>query len=377
MVADRNLNTLRGFSYKQRFAASNGRDGQGQRKNGRGGEDLLVKVPLGTTVYRVGEEDEMQLLADINDDGQRVLVAKGGRGGWGNTHFKTSTRQVPRIAQIGEPGEEYLLLLKLKLIADVGIIGHPNVGKSTLLSAASAARPRIASYPFTTTEPVLGVVEVGWKTFTLAEIPGLVAGAHEGRGLGHEFLRHIERTRLLIHLLDGSRENLLDDFDVVRQELRQYEPSLLEKVHLVVVNKLDLSQVRERRAKLEKEFSACGISPLFISAMTGQGVSELMAKVAEELEALKRSETKEEVASQVVFRPQSRYARVVVSRDNDGFIVSGPGLERLVTRANLGEEEKRQYLKEQLARLGAARALGRAGIKRGDRVRVGDIEIEW
>ncbi len=375
LVGDADLNTLQSFTYRQRFKASDGQKGGSNLKKGAAGKDLFVKVPLGTAIYRIMEGDEPQFIADISDNEQQVLVAEGGRGGCGNAHYKTATHQAPRIAQLGELGEEYTLSLQLKLIADAGIIGQPNAGKSTLLAAASAAKPKIADYPFTTTEPVLGVVNVDGKSFVLAEIPGLIEGAHEGRGLGFEFLRHVERTRLLIHLLDGTREKPLEDFNVLRRELMLYDSSLTLKPFVVAVNKIDLLEVAERRAVIEEELLACGVPLFFISAGKSLGVRELMSQVMRMLEELKAKEVTEEAGLRVVYRPKSRYERVTVSREEDGFAVSGPGVARLKFRAESPEELA--LLKEQLNKLGATKILHKAGIKAGDRVRVGNINMEW
>ena len=376
LEADENLNTLLAFQYQHSFVAQSGQGGARQKKSGAGGENLMVKVPLGTTVYHIARDGAFELLADISSSGERVLVAEGGRGGCGNTHFKTSTRQTPRIAQLGESGEEQALLLKLTLIADVGLVGCPNAGKSTLLSAISAAKPRIASYPFTTTEPVLGVVKTGWKTFTLAEIPGLIAGAHDGRGLGHEFLRHAERTKILIHLVDGSRESPLDDFDMVRQELALHDAHLLEKVQLVAVNKIDMPEVQDRLVSLEGDFADVGVKALFISAATGQGVSELMAEAAKVLERLK-DDKEEDIVPRKVFRPQPKGIGRSIRKVGNTFVVEVPELERLMTRGGSIGAELRLHLKQQLARMGVSKSLEKAGIKTGDRIRCGDLEWEW
>lgn len=374
LVGDGDLNTLRYFTYHQSFSASDGQRGSGNLKKGAAGGDLHIKVPLGTTVYRITEEETPQLLANITEKGQEVLVAEGGRGGCGNAHYKTSTHQAPHIAQLGVPGEEYTLLLQLKLIADVGIIGQPNAGKSTLLAAASAAKPKIASYPFTTTEPILGVVNIDDNTFTLAEIPGLIEGAHEGRGLGYEFLRHVERTRVLIHLLDGTRENPVADFNEVRRELLLYDSSLMGKPFVVAVNKTDLPGVKKRQTILKEELQTLEVPLFFISADRKQGITELMTGVALLLEKLKTEQT-EETVSRVIYRPKSRYDRITVLRDEDGFVVSGPGVARLKIQADSPQEIA--LLKEQLNTLGATKILHKAGIQGGDRVRVGNINMEW
>jgi GTP-binding protein len=275
------LNTLLNFKYKKHWRAENGANGQGKKKAGKMGKDLLIDVPLGTQVWRTEQDKKEVLLADVVADGQRVLVAQRGKGGFGNTHYATSTNQAPRTAEQGTAGEEVRLLLDLKLIADVGIVGYPNAGKSTLLSAVSKAKPKIADYPFTTTEAILGVVDRGYQSFVMADIPGIIEGAHEGRGLGLDFLRHIERTKVLIHLIDGTSEKPVADLKGVEAELELYQPLLKDRPRIIAVNKIDLPEVRSRMPLLEQEFKALGVRVYFISAATGEGIEELMNKTLE------------------------------------------------------------------------------------------------
>jgi GTP-binding protein len=306
IVADRSVTTLNYFRRKRRFKAVSGKSGGKQKKHGAKGDDLLIKVPLGTVVFL--KEDKLEtLLADLNQVDQKALVAKGGKGGLGNVHFATSTNQAPRKATKGKAGEEYCIVLDLKLIADVGIIGYPNVGKSTLLSVVSKARPKIADYPFTTREPALGVVEVGMKTFVLAEIPGLVDGAHLGRGLGHEFLRHAERTKVLLHVLDGGSQSIVDDMNNLNRELALYKPEMAQKPQVVVVNKIDLPEVKARLPETRQLFSSLGKKAFFVSAVTGQGVSELMSETAKILNEQEKDTGSE--APMAVFRPKPRVRR--------------------------------------------------------------------
>jgi GTP-binding protein len=304
VLADEEVTSLRSFRRKRYYKAGRGRDGAGQKKHGKNGEDLVLAVPAGTVVSRspVGGDS---LIADLDRPGQSVVVAKGGRGGKGNTHFATSTNRAPQIAQPGELCEELDIILELKLIADVGLIGYPNVGKSTLLSAVSAARPKIASYPFTTREPALGVVEVGSRSFVLAEIPGLIEDAHLGRGLGHDFLRHIERTRVLIHLVDGSSESPAADMAQVNTELGLFNPALGGKPQLVAVNKIDLPQVEARLAEIAASFSDVGTHVFFVSAASGQGLPELMAETIDLLQSIPQTKAGGKVPKKV-FRPQPR-----------------------------------------------------------------------
>ncbi|MDP2952767.1 MAG: GTPase ObgE, partial [Chloroflexota bacterium] len=274
LVADGSLITLLAFRYRHRFEAERGQHGSGNKKHGKRGEDRIILVPPGTVVHTAEEGGEVQL-ADLSQAGERVLVARGGRGGRGNAHFATAVNRAPRVAERGEPGQERQLTLDLKLVAEVGIIGYPNVGKSSLLGRVSAAHPKIGDYPFTTTEPALGVVEVEGRRFVVADIPGLIEGAHRGRGLGHSFLRHIERTRVLLHLLDGTSLAPEEDFKKVNQELALYNPALLEKPQIVAVNKVDLPQVRGKTAALEEDLRPLGHPLFFVSALTGEGLEDV------------------------------------------------------------------------------------------------------
>ena len=373
VVADRGMNTLlKYYQGKRRFAAERGENGSGRKKHGKNGSDLDIKVPQGTLIYKE-REGERELMVDMAVDGQRVMVARGGRGGYGNTRFATPVNQAPRIAQKGEVGDEASLILELKLIADVGIIGHPSVGKSTLLAAASAARPKIAAYPFTTTEPILGVVDVGHNSFVLAEIPGLIEGAHRGLGLGHDFLRHAERTRVLIHLLDGSSANPRADMDQINKELAMFNPVLASKRQLVAVNKIDLPEVLERVPELQKELGN-GEAPFFISAATTEGVSQLMTKACEMLDSIAAPQPVEAIT---VFRPQPRKERVTVSMEGEVFVVSSSRAEKLIARMDVQNPEARAYIRNQFTRIGVAKALKNAGVKLGDTVRFGKVGMKW
>jgi len=317
-------------------------------------------------------------IADLEVSGQQVVVAEGGKGGWGNTHYACSTNQAPEFAQKGEPGDENSIILEMRLIADVGIIGLPNAGKSTLLAAASAAKPKIASYPFTTLEPVLGVVEIGQQRFILAEIPGLIEDAHIGRGLGHDFLRHILRTRMLLHLIDGGSPKPLDEMDRVNEEITLYDSALVRKPQLVAVNKIDLPDVRSRLTMIKQDFNNAGVDAHFISATTGEGVTELMKSVGNRLEELKaRREVAEPAVARKVFQPRPKVDGISVHRDGDTYVVAAPGLERLTTRGGASGAELRWQLKRYLTRLGVNRALEKAGVRSGDKVRCGSLEWEW
>jgi len=370
LVADPHLNTLIHFKKRSHFKAQRGRHGRGKNQTGRSGKDVYIPVPLGTVVW---DAETREFLADLVEPGQRVLVARGGRGGRGNAAFATPTNQAPRIAEKGEPGQERWLYLELKLIADVGIVGMPNAGKSTLLAAVSAARPKIADYPFTTLEPNLGVVTVDEADFVLADIPGLIEGAHRGAGLGHEFLRHIERTRLIIHLLDGASPDPLRDFRAINRELELFSPALARKPQVVVLNKMDLPQARDKWPRVREHMAERGLPVRAISAVTGQGTKELMRLVADLLKELPKEEP-------VVPRPKKAPPEergFVVEREGDAFRVRGAEIERIAVMTNWELEEAVQRFQRILRARGITRALEEAGIRPGDTVRIGKVEFVW
>ena len=373
IVGDPQLTTLHSLGGRKHWKAGGGGHGRGKNMQGRRGDDMVISVPLGTLVYAKSDGGRV-LIADVTEEGQQEVVGRGGRGGFGNAHFTTSTNQAPRIAQRGEPGEEARLVLDLKLIADVGLVGYPSVGKSTLLGAASAARPKVAEYPFTTTEPVLGVVEVGNRTFVLAEVPGLIEGAHMGAGLGLDFLRHAERTKLLIHLLDGTSESPLADFENLNHELELFSPGLAQKTQILAVNKIDLPQVEHRIPELEEQLGRLELPLFFVSAATTKGVPRLMGKAAEMLQAM---EVHGVAQAPALFRPRPREPRAAVAREGDLFVVSCAEAEKLAARMDLASSEARSYFRRQLARWGVVTALKRAGVEPGDKVRIGDTYMEW
>jgi len=369
--------SLRKYRYRKIYRAGDGRHGGGQRKHGRNGSDLILPVPPGTLVANKTVMSDNELITDLKEAGEQVVVVKGGRGGMGNAHFASSTHQTPRIAQRGGPGEERDIILEMRLIADVGIIGYPNAGKSTLLAEASAARPEIASYPFTTLEPILGAVEAGRQSFILAEIPGLIEDAHLGRGLGHEFLRHCLRTKILLHLIDGSHEAPVEDMIRVNNELVLYDSALAQKPQIVAVNKIDLPPVAVRQKEIEALFREAGIEAFFLSAATGKGVKELMAAVAEKLSQMEKSRAGLEEKPRKIFRPQPSDSGQRVSKEGETFVIKAPELERIVAMRGVTEGELRAQLKRQLSRAGIIRELEKAGIKPGDRVRCGTLEWGW
>lgn len=367
------LSTLNAFRFTHRFTAPRGENGRGKEQYGKGGQDVEVEVPCGTVVYR-RDGDELRTVGELLEDGQRMLIARGGKGGRGNMHFTTATRQAPYIAEDGEDGEDLHYRLELKLLADVGIIGKPNAGKSTFLSAATAARPKIAPYPFTTTEPVLGVVSVGWATFVMAEIPGLVEGAHLGIGLGDEFLRHATRTRVLIHLVDGSAEDVSQAIKDVNAELDAYGAGLPDKAQLIVVNKIDLPEVEERKAEIAKSLRWNKSPLLFVSAAAHIGIDPVVVKAAEILSQTKPPEPLPE-PEEVHAGAHGHGERVRV--ENGKYIVLDDRAVRLVLGSDLRRWAGRAQVKSHLNRIGVSRALEQAGIKQGDTVVFGDLELEW
>jgi GTP-binding protein len=385
LEADPGMNTLVDYHYHPHHKATSGGAGGGRRKHGAKGHDLTLKVPAGTVVRNFDTEE---LIADLTEPGQRVMVARGGRGGLGNTHFATPTHQAPREAQLGEPGETVTLALELKLIADVGLVGFPNAGKSTLLSVVSAARPKIADYPFTTLVPNLGVVVVGDPTrgngtsFVMADIPGLIEGAAQGVGLGHEFLRHVERTRLLLHLIDGANieRDPWDEFEAINRELTEYSEHLATRPQVIVFTKMDLPEARERWPEVEHRAAEAGIPARAISAATTEGVTELMGFAAQRLHEIREDEA-ERAAPAVaavgpVLRPEPADA-FTIQRTPDGFQVRGKRIERLAAMTNPENEEGMARLEGHLRRLGVLAALERAGVQPGDRVSFGKVTLDW
>ncbi len=377
--ADPHINTLLAFKHKVHFKAQPGQHGGKNERRGADGEDLILRVPVGTVVKALHTGE---ILADLDEPGKEIVVARGGEGGRGNAHFKSSTRQAPRIREKGAPGEERWLKLELKLLADVGIIGFPNAGKSSLIAKVSAAKPKIAPYPFTTLVPTLGVVQIEeFKEFVLVDIPGLIEGAHEGKGLGDRFLKHVERTRLLIHLIDLSPmtgRDPLSDYEVINRELRSFSPALAEKPQIVVGNKIDLL-TEEERQKIKERFAAHGIELRLISAVTGEGTRELMYECYRHLEELK---AREPSPAQKTPTPSSQRRVYIfsggpaftVQREGDLFILSGSAVERL-SRLSLEERDAREYLYERLEALGALAELRRHGLTDGQRVRLGKYQL--
>ncbi len=376
-VADEGMRTLQDFRYKRKYRAESGQNGGAGNCSGRGAEDLIIKVPVGTLIK---EEETGRIIADLITPGEKVVVAKGGKGGAGNQHFATPTRQVPNFAKSGDPGEEYNAMLELKLLADVGLLGFPNVGKSTILSMVSAAAPKIANYHFTTIEPNLGVVRIDeGKSFVLADIPGLIEGAHEGTGLGHRFLRHVERTRMLIHVVDvsGSEDrDPLNDFDTINSELKQYNPKLFEKPQIVAANKMDVTGAEENLKVLTEELERKGYKVFPISAATSRGLKELFYYVSQKLDEIPDTIMSDNLEDEVVYSVQEEEP-YQIHRENEVFVVEGAWVRKLVNSTNFNNYESLQYFQRSIKKKGVVDALENMGINEGDTVKMYDLEFEY
>jgi GTP-binding protein len=369
------INTLLPFQKRLHFRADAGQKGGGSDMTGRGASDLEIEVPPGTLVR---DADTGELLADLVRPGDRLVVAKGGRGGKGNARFVSASNQAPRFAEKGEPGIERWLNLELKLIADVGIVGVPNAGKSTLLSVISNARPKIADYPFTTLEPNLGVVVYDDLDLVFADIPGLIEGAHLGVGLGHAFLRHVQRTRLLIHLIDGASENPLADFSQINSELALFDENLAQKPQIVVMSKLDIPEVRERWPEIDSALRGRGLEPRAISAATRENVQTLIQHVFQLASSLPQATFQEAVEAAPVYELPPEQVTFHISRDDSGaFHVRGQRIERAAAMTYWDSEEAILRFQNILETLGISAALEKAGVQVGDTVYIGDYELEW
>ena len=374
---DPDANTLIDFRYKKKFKAENGKNGEGARRFGKSGEDLIIKVPIGTIIKDAKSE---RVLADLSEKGQKVLILHGGRGGKGNSNFATATRQAPRFAQDGETGEEKELILELKLLADVGLIGFPNVGKSTLLSIVTDATPKIANYHFTTLDPNLGVVKKEYgDSFVIADIPGIIEGASEGTGLGIQFLRHIERTRLLLHVIDVSGSegrNPVEDFYTINKELKKYSEKLSSRKQIIVANKIDSMQDEKLYNELEKLAKDKGLEIFKISAATNKGVKELIQHVSHVLKTLPK-ETLIEIEDQKKVYMLEDEEPYTIKKENGNYIVDGPSVERLIKKINMDDNESMYYFQKILDELGVSQKLKELGVKEGDTVIIAGWELEW
>ena len=376
------LSTLSSFQQKKRFRSEDGLKGAKQNMTGRSADDLVIPVPPGTLVY-----DAMsgELLGDLLEEGQQLRVAKGGRGGRGNSHFASSTRHVPMVAEKGEPGEERRLRLELKLIADIGIVGVPNAGKSTLLAVLTNARPKIADYPFTTLQPNLGIAQLDEDTsLILADIPGLIEGAHLGVGLGHDFLRHIQRTRLLIHMLDGLAEDPLLDFDQINSELALFDPRLAQKPQIVALNKMDLPDVSARWPEIEKQIEqrisksdhkvSIDPHPFAVSAVSGMNVRSLLYRASQILQETPIPLPETEMP---VYRVEEDPKTFTVTRLPEGWRVAGQAIERAASMTYWEHFQSIRRFQRIMETLGIDKALRTAGVQTGDTVYIGDFELEW
>ncbi len=373
LAADRQLSTLRHLGDQRVRHADDGSRGGPRQRRGPAGDGLQLRVPIGSVVWDLSDEEVP--IADLVEDGMTVVVAHGGRGGRGNKRFATSTRQAPRFAQRGGIGEQRQIRIELKLLADVGLVGLPNAGKSTLLRAWSAATPKVAAYPFTTLEPELGVVDVGYDSFVVADMPGLIEGASRGVGLGHEFLKHIERTRLLVHVLDMTREDPLADRALIDAELTAFGYGLGEKPQLLALNKVDVPDAHARVELLAEDSADLGAQWVAISALTGEGTETLAQYVLQALRAVEAETSGDELE---VLRPQAKRRRFTVRRDDQGVaIVEGQSPEHWAETLDVQDDEARQELFDRLRRMGVGRALRRAGVTAGERVRVGSVELRW
>ena len=375
-VVDDNLSTLADFRYKRKYAAKNGNDGQGSRKNGRKGEDLIIKVPRGTVIR---ECESGAVMSDMSTD-EPFIAAKGGKGGWGNSHFATSTRQTPRFAKDGMPGEEWEVTLELKLLADVGLLGFPNVGKSSFISVVSQAKPIIADYHFTTITPVLGVVSMGeGSSFVIADIPGLIEGASEGIGLGHEFLRHVERCRMLLHIVDvaGSEgRDPIEDFEKINLELKRFNPELADRPQIVAGNKIDLA-TDEQRERFKNYIESKGLEYFEMCAPILEGTKEVINAVAAKLATLPavRQYESEEIPLEVIMKKKNTGFEIFV--DDGIYYIEAPWLVPIINKTNMDDYESLQYFQRVLTSSGIIDALREKGIEEGDTVSIYDLEFDF
>ncbi len=376
LVATPQLSTLTEFRYKKIYKAGNGQDGRAKKSSGKNGDNVYIEVPVGTLVK---DAESGKIIADLKKQGDEFVAAKGGRGGWGNVHFATPTRQVPKFAKPGQKTEERELTLELKLLADVGLVGFPNVGKSTLLSATSSARPKIANYHFTTLEPNLGVVSAGEAgSFVMADIPGIIEGANTGIGLGHEFLRHIERTRILLHVVDVSGtegRNPVEDFDIICEEMKKFNEELTKKPQIAIGNKIDVLYDDSLKDEFEKAMKERGVEVFFISAAAHKGTDELMKVVASKLKDIPIPEFTVEEDDFVSVKEIDKNFEVSVSEDV--YSVTGDAVLNIISSTNFDDYESLQFFQSALRQSGIIDALREAGIQEGDTVKLYDIEFEF
>ena len=366
------LNTLQSFRYKHKYVALDGENGSKSNRTGHSSPNLVIPVPPGTLIF---DDITDELLGDMVLPHQTLLICKGGRGGLGNQHFATSRNQAPRTAEKGEPPQEKYLRLELKLLADIGIVGVPNAGKSSFLAAVTNASPKIADYPFTTLEPNLGVANLDDDiSLILADIPGLIEGAHEGVGLGFDFLKHIQRTRVLIHVLDGLSEDPIADFTQINSELALFDPHLAEKPQVVVLNKIDLPEVQEKWKTVEKKLEKSGYEPMAISAATHENLTQVLWKAHELLMQVQEAVPEPEIP---VYSPEEDPRVFTVKRENEGWRVCGAAIERAAEMTYWEHDGSRRRFQHLMDKLGVDDALRKAGVEEGDSVFIGEFELEW
>jgi len=377
LQADKNMSTLMDFKYKIHYKAKRGHHGQGSNMHGKTGEDLIIKVPIGTVVI---DAESGNIIGDLTEDGQQLVVARGGKGGKGNAHFTTSVRQAPRFAQQGEPGQERWIILELKLIADVGLVGFPNAGKSTILSILTSAKPKIADYPFTTLSPNLGVAYArSGKSFVIADIPGLIEGAHEGVGLGDEFLRHVERTRLLLHVVDVSGmsgRDPVDDFCKLNEELNLYNEDLAQKPQIVLANKMDLPEAQDNFKRLKETVERDGYKIFPVSAAARKGFEPVLNEITVMLENLPQSK-KFVVEQEETLYSYTKKLSYEVRKDDGIYILEGSLIDKLLRMVNIDDPDSFAYLQKVLENNGVFETLKEQGIKDGDTVKIGALEFDY
>jgi len=375
---DTGLRTLVDFRYKRKYIAEQGVKGDQKNMSGRYAKDLVIKVPQGTIIR---DKETGLIIADMSSPDQHEVIARGGKGGWGNQHFATPTRQIPNFAHPGTPGTARTVILELKTLADVGLVGFPNAGKSTLISVVSAAKPKIANYPFTTLTPVLGIVSVSpGESFAMADIPGIIEGAHEGVGLGHAFLRHIERTRLLLHIVDIAEvdgRNALEDFDTINRELMLYDQELSKRTQIVVANKVDSVTDKDKIQEFVHTIEARGHEVFVISAVTGEGVQALIHRTAELLKTLPAITTFEAATPEEFLAAEIYQEPFTVRNENGIFVVEGPWVDRIIGSINLEDRESLQYFQRVMKTGGVIEALEEKGVTEGVTVRVGEVEFDF
>jgi len=372
MKTDPNLNTLLSFRHKQKFIAEDGKNGSVNNQRGKTAPSLIIPVPPGTMIFDSLKGD---LLGDLTESGQELLVCAGGRGGKGNPHFANSRKQAPRIAEKGEPGQEKHLRLELKLIADIGIVGMPNAGKSSLLASLTNARPKIADYPFTTLTPNLGVAQVDDKTsIILADIPGLIEGAHQGVGLGDTFLRHLQRTKVLIHLINGESEEPIADFGQINTELALFDEELAKKPQVVAVNKVDLLLVKDNWEKIKKDFRNHKIEVLAVSALTHENLDTLLSKSIHLLNTVPKKEVKTELP---IYRPSARLPEFEIKKEGTGWRVKGEAIERAAAMTYWEYDDALRRFQRILEAMGVDAELRKAGVREGDTIKIGKHELTW